>query len=75
MGVSGTFFKAVVQEVLIFGLETWVTTPHKRRSLVGLHNRVSQQIMVQKLRRRFESILEYLPLVEEMWEAGLEEVD
>ena len=25
---SGMFFKAVVQAVLLFGLETWVLTPH-----------------------------------------------
>ena len=25
--VSGTFFKAVVQQVLLFGADTWVLTP------------------------------------------------
>ena len=25
--ISGTFFKAVVQQVLLFGAETWVLTP------------------------------------------------
>ena len=30
--VSGFFFKAMVQVVLLFGSETWVVTPHMGRS-------------------------------------------
>ena len=33
--VSGSFFKAVVQQVLLFGAETWVVTPKIDRSLSG----------------------------------------
>ena len=33
--VSGVFFKAAVQSVLIFGAETWVVTPCMVRSLGG----------------------------------------
>ena len=33
--VSGIFFKAVVQAVLIFGAETWVMTPCMVRTLGG----------------------------------------
>ena len=33
--VIGNFFKAVVQAVLLFGLETWVMTPRMVRSLGG----------------------------------------
>ena len=31
--VSGDFFKAVVQQVLLFGAETWVVTPRMERAL------------------------------------------
>ena len=31
--MSGTFFKAVVQQVLLFGAETWVLTPRIERAL------------------------------------------
>ena len=31
--ISGTFFKAVVQQVLLFGAETWVMTPRIERAL------------------------------------------
>ena len=61
MQVSGTFFKAVVQVVLIFGFETWVMNPCMRRELGGLQNRVFQQIMVWQLRRRLDGRCEYPP--------------
>ena len=31
--ISGNFFKAVVQQVLLFGAETWVVTPKMERAL------------------------------------------
>ena len=31
--VSGSFFKGVVQQVLLFGAETWVVTPMMERGL------------------------------------------
>ena len=31
--MSGFFFKALVQAVLVFGSETWVVTPHMGRAL------------------------------------------
>ena len=31
--VSGDFFKVVVQQVLLFGAETWVVTPRIERAL------------------------------------------
>ena len=34
--VSGFFFKAVVQSVLLFGVETWLVTPHMGWVLGGL---------------------------------------
>ena len=33
--ISGNFFKAVVQQVLLFGAETWVVTPNMERALNG----------------------------------------
>ena len=33
--ISGSFFKAVVQQVLLFGAETWVVTPKMERALSG----------------------------------------
>ena len=33
--VSGLFFKAVVQALLLFGLETWLVTPCMGRALGG----------------------------------------
>ena len=33
--ISGAFFKAVVQQVLLFGAEIWVVTPRMERALSG----------------------------------------
>ena len=42
--VSGVFFKAVVQEVLIFGSETCIMNPRMGRGPGGVKHRVSRQI-------------------------------
>ena len=39
--VSGMFFKAVVQAVLIFGSEMWVTTPRMGGAIGGFQHKVS----------------------------------
>ena len=42
--VSGIFFKAVVQAVLIFSSETWIMTPFMERYLGSFQHRVVQRI-------------------------------
>ena len=37
---SGQIYLAVVQSVMLYGLETWVMTPHIGRILGGFHQRV-----------------------------------
>ena len=50
--VSGHFFKAVVQAVLIFGAETWVLTPRAERSLGSFQHRVERQLTGRQQSRR-----------------------
>ena len=40
----GTFYKAVVQEILLFGLETWVMKPRIGRTLGGFQHRVAHSM-------------------------------
>ena len=42
--VLGIFFNAVVQAMLLFGLEMWVITPHMGRDMEGFHQRVACRI-------------------------------
>ena len=49
--VSGKFFEALVQVVLIFGSETWVVTPCMGWSLGGFHHIVDRRITVRNPRR------------------------
>ena len=41
----GNFYLNIVQDVLIFGAETWVATPCIGRLLGGFHHRVEQRIV------------------------------
>ena len=50
--VSGHFFKAVVQVVLLFGEETWVLTLSMERALSSFQHRVVQRITGSMTRRR-----------------------
>ena len=49
--VSGFFFKAVVQAVMLFGLETWLVTPCMGKNLGGFQDQVARLLTVQLLRR------------------------
>ena len=40
--VSGSFYKAVAQAVLLFGAETWVPNPRMERALDSFHCRVAR---------------------------------
>ena len=43
--ILGHFYIAVVQSILLFGLEIWVTKPHIKRVLDGFHQSVVQRIL------------------------------
>ena len=42
--ISGSFFKAEVQQVLLFGAETWVVTPKMERTLSGFLHEAAGRI-------------------------------
>ena len=46
--ISRLFFKAVVKDVLLFGSETWVMTPHMERDMGRFQNRVSRRLLVHQ---------------------------
>ena len=50
-GVSGFFFKAVIQSLLLFGAETWVFPPRMGKALGGFQTQVVRRLTVQLLRR------------------------
>ena len=45
----GRIYVAVVQAVMIYGLETWVITSHIGRVLGGFHNRVACRLTENNL--------------------------
>ena len=42
--ISGNFFKAVVQQLLLFGAETWVVTPKMERALSAFLHGTARQL-------------------------------
>ena len=59
---SGRFYPAVVQEMLLFRLETWVAKPRMVKNLGGLHHQVVQWIVGQLPKFRAEESWYYPPL-------------
>ena len=41
---TGRFYEEAVQAVLLFGSETWVTTPRMEKALEGFHHRVVRRM-------------------------------
>ena len=72
--VSGLFFNAVVQAVLIFGAELWVLTPRMEWELIIFQHRVALRLTRKQPRWRGERIWEYPPLASAIEEAGFEEI-
>ena len=73
--VSGHFFKAVVQAVLLFGAETWVLTPRIERALESFMHGAARRITGKQPRREGGGQWTYPPLEEAMREAGFEGED
>jgi len=70
--VSGMFYKAVIQSVLLYSCETWVITPSVLKALAGFHNRMARRLSGKRpyfLRREERWI--YPPLAEAMEAATL----
>ena len=72
--VSGHFFKALVQVVLLFETETWVLTPIMERALSSFHHRVAQRLIRRQKRRQEGGSWYYPPLAVSMAEAGFENI-
>lgn len=69
--ISGTFYVAVVQQILLSGSETWVVTPRIRKALEGFHHRVARRISRKMPRRRPDGSWYYPPLAGALRDAGL----
>ena len=65
----------VVQAVMLYGLETWVVTPHIGRVLDGFHHRVARRLMVRQHRRGRYSLWVYPSIEDVLVEAVLQEVE
>ena len=72
--VSGNFFKAVVQQVLLFGAGTWVVSPIMERALSEFIHGATRQLTGRQPRRGRDKKWSYPSLEGAMKEAGLTDV-
>ena len=72
--ISGSFFKAVVQQVLLFGEETWVVTPNMEWALSGFLHGAARRITGRQARREKDEDWYYPSLEGAMREAGLTDI-
>ena len=70
----GQIYLEVVLSVILYGSETWVTTPHIGRVLGGFHHRVAHRLKGKQPRQGRDSVWVYPLLEDAMEEAGLQEV-
>ena len=70
--VSGNFYKAVAQVVLIFGAETWVLTQRMEKALDSFQSMFARRLTGKQPRRKTDRRWDYPPLAEALGEAGLE---
>ena len=69
--ISGNFFKAVVQQVLLFGAETWVVTPKMERALSAFLHGAVRRLTGRQARREKDGEWHYPSLEGAMKEVGL----
>ena len=72
--ISGSFFKAVVQQVLMFGAETWVVTPKMERALSGFLHGAARRLTRRQARGGENGEWYYPSLEGAMPEAGLTDI-
>ena len=68
--ISGLFYKAVVQAVLLYGCETWVISPTMLKMLEGFHHRAARRISGKRPRLVHGEWI-YPPIAEALEIAGL----
>ena len=68
--VSGMFYKAVVQAVLLYGCESWVLTDKVWKVLESFHNRAARRI-ARKMPYKVGEVWIYPPLEEAREDAGV----
>ena len=72
--MSGNLFKAVVQQVLLFGAETWVVSPRMERALSAFIHGAARRLTGWQLQREWDGKWFYPSLEGATKEAGITDV-
>ena len=60
--MTGGFYVAVVQAMILFGLETWVVNPRLEKALVGFHHRAVWKMVGMGTKHQLEVAWVYPPI-------------
>ena len=71
---EGRFYVAVVQAVLLFGLETWVVTPWLENSLMGFYHWVVRRMVGMVPKCQLDGTWVYPPIGTALAKVGLDDV-
>ena len=69
---SGTFYKFVIQDILLFGSDTCVVNPRIGWNLRVFHHSVARSLAIIQLKQGTTGWWEYPPLEAAMMAVGLE---
>ena len=72
--IQGMFYKAIVQSVLLYGVETWVTLSPMMKTLQGFHHRVARGLTRRRARRQ-NGVWVYPPVKGTLQAAGLHPIE
>ena len=67
---KGMFYVAIIQSILLYGVETWTVTPTMMKVLGTFHNRVARRL-AGKMAYRVRQTWVYPPLAEALDSVGL----
>ena len=73
--VSGMFYKAIVQSVLLYGVETWVISSPMLQALRGFHHRIARCLTGRQGWRLPNGTWDYPPVEEALEAAGLQPIE
>ena len=69
--ISGMFYKAIVQSILLYGCETWTITPAMLSALRGFHHRVARRLACRLPKLRQDGTWNYPRIEGARRKAGL----
>ena len=73
--VAAMFYKAIVQSVLLFGVETWTLSESMLKCLTGFHHRIARQLSGKTAQRLPHGAWQHHPAADALTACGMFSMD